>query len=96
MQLSDIALTITPILMVMLGYFLKKLVDTIGRLELTVNKLNERTMGISLLSDQRQLRCDERMGAVYGQLTEHDNLLDKHADKLQQHELQIAKISKLK
>ena len=94
MQLSDIALTVTPILMVMLGYFLKKLVDTIERLELTVNKLNERTMGLSLVADQRQQRCDERMSAVYGQLTEHDNLLEKHADKLQEHELQIAKIIK--
>lgn len=94
MQLSELALTITPVLMVMLGYFLKKLVDTIGRLEVTVNKLNERTMVLTISADERQVRCDDRMSAVYGRLTEHDNTLDKHADRLQEHELKIEKLSK--
>jgi hypothetical protein len=36
------------------------------------------------------------MGRVYGELAAHDNILDTHANKLQDHELKIAKLEKVK
>ena len=103
--IADLALYLVPVALAIIGYIIKRglerfdfkmdaSVESNNALKDSINKLTLEISRISILGDQRQLRCDERMGAVYGHLTEHDNILDKHADKLQEHELKITKLEK--
>ena len=63
-----------------------------GVLSESINLLRLEISKVSLNADQQKNRCDERMNAVYGHLIENDNTLEKHADWLQRHEIEITKL----
>ena len=103
--IADLALYLVPITLGIIGYIIKRglerfdvkmdaSVESNIALKESINKLAAEVAGLSILGDQRQLQCDERMSRVYGELTSHSNILDKHADKLQEHELKISKLEK--
>ena len=66
--------------------------NMMGVLSESINLLRLEISKVSLNADQQKNRCDERMSAVYGHLTENDNILEKHADWLQRHEIEITKL----
>ena len=66
--------------------------NMMGVLSDSINLLRLEISKVSLNADQQRIRCDERMSAVYGHLTENDNILEKHADWLQRHEIEITKL----
>ena len=63
-----------------------------GVLSESINLLRLEISKVSLNADQQRTRCDERMSIVYGHLADTDNTLDKHADWLQRHEIEITKL----
>ena len=66
--------------------------NMMGTLSKSIDLLSLEISKVSLNADQQKTRCDERMNAVCGHLTENDNLLEKHADWLQRHEIEITKL----
>ena len=105
LTLVNVALTSIPVLLGIIGYIIKRGLtqydtkmdshaEIMSLLKDSINGLRVEISKISILSDQRQAQCDERMSRVYGQLTNHDNMLDRHSDTLQKHELEITKLKK--
>ena len=103
--IADLALYLVPVALGIIGYIIKRglerfdtkmdaSVEVNNALKESINKLALEVSRIGAIGDQRQLQCDERMSRVYGELTSHSNILDRHADKIQEHELKISKLEK--
>ena len=101
----DIALYAIPVMLGIIGWIVKRgiarndanqdaTVEMMGMLKDSINSLKIEISKMSVLGDSRQTACDERMGRIYGELAAHDNILDIHANKLQDHEVKIAKLEK--
>ena len=107
MTAVDIALYTIPVMLGVIGWIVKRgisrndanqdaTVEMMGLLKDSINSLKIEISKLGVLGDSRQTACDERMSRVYGELAAHDNILDTHANKLQDHELKIAKLEKVK
>jgi len=105
MTIEQLAIYSIPFLLAIIGYIIKRGIqryddkadahsEIMSLLKDSINDLKVEISKISTLNDERQTKCDERMSRVYGQLTTHDNVLDRHADTLQKHEIEITKLKK--
>ena len=102
-----LAIYLIPFMLAIIAYLVKKGIDHVTtsiknqdeKQDVFHDAINELKMAITLLARETSSRCEmheERFGRIYGSISTLDNTVDKHADKLQDHEIRIATIEKVK
>lgn len=105
LTITGLILSSIPVLLAIIGYIVKRgltrfdtkmdeSINVSNMLKNSINNLSLEVSKISIIGDQRQLRSDDQMSRVFSELTCHENTIDNHANKLQEHELKIAKLQK--
>lgn len=100
---ENLAIYLIPLMLAVLAYLVKKGIDHVitsikkqdEKQDIFHDAINELKIAITLLARETSSRCEmheERFGRIYGSLSTLDNTIDKHADKLQSHEMRIATI----
>lgn len=101
MTAPDIAIYLIPLLLGIIAYFVKRgiklndeqMKEHTKMMHLLKDSINELRIEISKLS-LNQSTTDNKIVRINEDLSDHAALIGRHADKLQEHELKIAKLEK--
>lgn len=101
MTAPDIAIYLIPLLLGIIAYFVKRGVklndeqmkEHTNMMHLLKDSINDLRVEISKLT-LGQSSTDSKLVRVNEDLADHASIIGRHADKLQEHELKIAKLEK--